>query len=222
MQIISAGYEFLRIPATSYLLVQYTTKDYKLLTVPPDDAAGLERLARYLLRPPVSLERLHVDEHARTIAYAGKPGRTAGGLNPAVRSAALDAQEFLARLLMHIPEPRLHLIRYYGAYSSVVRARRRQRARAAVIVASTRAGLAASAEPSAAADSRALRHRWAELIRRIYEADPLVCPRCGGEMRIIAFITEPRVIHKILTHLAAKGTDGRSPPHASHDQRPVA
>ena len=192
------------------------------VTVPPDDAAGLERLARYLLRPPVSLERLHVDEHARTIAYAGKPGRTAGGLNPAVRSAALDAQEFLARLLMHIPEPRLHLIRYYGAYSSVVRARRRQRARAAVIVASTRAGLAASAEPSAAADSRALRHRWAELIRRIYEADPLVCPRCGGEMRIIAFITEPRVIHKILTHLAAKGTDGRSPPHASHDQRPVA
>jgi hypothetical protein len=138
-------------------------------------------------------------------------------------AAPLEAQEFLARLIiMHIPEPRLHVIRYYGAYSSVVRARRRQRARAAAIVASTQAGLAASAEPPAGPDPRILRRRWAELIRRIYEADPLVCPRCGGEMRIVAFITEARVIHKILTHLAAQGADGRSPPDSSLDQRPAA
>jgi len=32
------------------------------------------------------------------------------------------------------------------------------------------------------------------LIHSIYEADPLVCPRCRGPMRIIAFITEPWVI----------------------------
>jgi hypothetical protein len=31
-------------------------------------------------------------------------------------------------------------------------------------------------------------------------------------MRIIAFITEPRVIQKILRHLAAKGADKRSRP----------
>ncbi len=24
----------------------------------------------------------------------------------------------------------------------------------------------------------------------IYEIDPLVCPRCGSEMRLIAFVTE--------------------------------
>jgi hypothetical protein len=34
------------------------------VTVAPDDRDGLERLARYLLRPPVSLDRLKVDEHA--------------------------------------------------------------------------------------------------------------------------------------------------------------
>ena len=34
-------------------------------------------------------------------------------------------------------------------------------------------------------------------------------------MRIIAFITEPRVITKILRHLATKGADGRSPPQSS-------
>jgi hypothetical protein len=45
--------------------------------------------------------------------------------------------------------------------------------------------------------------------------DPLFCPRCGWTMRIIAFLTVPRVIGKILRHLAAKGVDARSPPVAS-------
>jgi hypothetical protein len=64
-------------------------------------------------------------------------------------------------------------------------------------------------------DRRTLRHRWAELIRRIYEVGPFVCPRCGGQMRIVAFVTEPKAIHRILAHLAGKGADGRSPPDTS-------
>jgi hypothetical protein len=52
------------------------------VTVPPGDGEGFERLARYLLRPPVSLERLHLDEPARTIAYARRPGRASGSLRP--------------------------------------------------------------------------------------------------------------------------------------------
>ena len=38
---------------------------------------------------------------------------------------------------------------------------------------------------------REAKRRWAELRRRIFEVDPLACPRCGEEMRIIALITEP-------------------------------
>lgn len=30
--------------------------------------------------------------------------------------------------------------------------------------------------------------RWAAMIKRVYETDPLVCPRCGGQMRIVAFV----------------------------------
>jgi len=36
---------------------------------------------------------------------------------------------------------------------------------------------------------REARRRWAELLRRIYEVDPLTCPACGGAMRILAFLT---------------------------------
>jgi len=32
---------------------------------------------------------------------------------------------------------------------------------------------------------------WARLIAKVYEIDPLVCPRCGSEMRLIAVITDP-------------------------------
>lgn len=37
----------------------------------------------------------------------------------------------------------------------------------------------------------AARSRWARLIARIYEVSPLACPDCGGEMRILAVLTDP-------------------------------
>ncbi len=46
-----------------------------------------------------------------------------------------------------------------------------------------------------------VRYAWALLLARIYEVLPLLCPQCGGEMRIIAFITEAAVIREILGHL---------------------
>jgi len=39
------------------------------------------------------------------------------------------------------------------------------------------------------------------LLARIYELFPLVCSRCGGEMEIIAFITEAPTVRAILTHI---------------------
>ncbi len=50
------------------------------------------------------------------------------------------------------------------------------------------------------------------MLRRVYEVDPLICPRCGGEMRVISFITEAQVIRRILDHLEKKGRSQRAPP----------
>jgi hypothetical protein len=65
----------------------------------------------------------------------------------------------------------------------------------------------------------------------VYEVDPLVCPRCSAPMRILAVITEPEEVRKILLHLVKIG---RSPPgfaelairppavsreHSAHDNR---
>jgi len=45
------------------------------------------------------------------------------------------------------------------------------------------------------------RIRWAQLIRRVWLEDPLLCPDCGSEMQILSFITEPPVVDRILRHV---------------------
>jgi hypothetical protein len=57
----------------------------------------------------------------------------------------------------------------------------------------------------------ALRKRWAKLIRRVYLTDPLQCD-CGGTLRVVAFITQPKVIRKILDHLKKTNSSTRAPP----------
>jgi hypothetical protein len=42
---------------------------------------------------------------------------------------------------------------------------------------------------------------WARLIAKIYEVDPLVCSKCGSEMKILSVIMDTCEIKKILKHL---------------------
>ena len=67
------------------------------------------------------------------------------------------------------------------------------------------AGPGSRAARTESSNARARRRSWAQLIKRIYEVDPLVCPTCGSEMKVIAFITEHDVIDAILQHLERKG-----------------
>ena len=48
--------------------------------------------------------------------------------------------------------------------------------------------------------SKAIQSAWARLIAKVYEIDPLVCPRCGAEMKILAVITDSFEVKKILKH----------------------
>jgi hypothetical protein len=74
----------------------------------------------------------------------------------------------------------------------------------------------ASAEPSSeeAAASRSSQ-TWAMLIKRVYEVDPLSCPQCGGQMKVVAFLEPPQgeVIEKILLHCGLwQASTPRAPP----------
>ena len=181
---------------------------HNTVTVGADDAAGTERLARYLLRPPLSLERMFLAADGSVLYRCKARGRFGGS------QTTFDGMDFLARLLMHIPQPKLHTVRYYifrradGEYSSVARARRRAETAEAQEEASGVAVL-----PSAA-ERRRLRRAWAQMIRRIYEVDPLTC-RCGAQMRIISFILDPQAVTKILRHIGEKAKARERAPPAS-------
>jgi len=53
---------------------------------------------------------------------------------------------------------------------------------------------------------------WAEMIRKVYEVDPLLCPSCGGQLRGISFIEGPKVIDKVIHHLKLSFQAERPPP----------
>ncbi len=74
------------------------------MTVPAGDGRALEALARYCLRNPVSLARLRWTPGSSTAVYLPRPG------HDDEKPETLDALDFLARLLAHVPDPRRHLV----------------------------------------------------------------------------------------------------------------
>jgi hypothetical protein len=57
------------------------------------------------------------------------------------------------------------------------------------------------------------------LIRKVWAADPLACPKCGGRLRIITFIEDPEIIEKILRHLKLWDLSARPPPPRRNNSR---
>ena len=161
--------------------------------VEPEDKESVARVARYIMRPPLSLERL--EWAGDTVEYRAKGGSSN-------EAEVFDPLDFVARILMHAPEPKLHTVRYNGAYSS--------RSRAGQAPSQHEAEATESKPPPA--ERRRLRRSWARMIAKIYEVDPLLCD-CGASMKVISFITEYRVVKKILDHIQTKPEcKGRAPP----------
>ncbi|MCD4747788.1 MAG: transposase [Thermoanaerobaculales bacterium] len=171
----------------------------------PEDRKSMEQVARYILGPPLSLERLRYSEGEDEVVYRRKGSNSrAGG------EERIDALDFLARVIAHIPPPRIHLVRYLGHYSNVARGWRNKGKEAPLTQGHSENEVG---DDLTDAERRARRRAWARLVRRVYEVDSLLCTNCGGEMRIVSVILEHRVIGRILGHLARKGIEpGRGPP----------
>ena len=101
------------------------------------------------------------------------------------------------------PRPRVNLILYYGVLPP------RAAWRAALVPATSHGVDTSHLEPSVETDkdanrlkpSRAGAYQWAELMRRTFGLDVLVCPRCGGRLRLVALIDRASVVQRILRHL---------------------
>jgi hypothetical protein len=94
---------------------------------------------------------------------------------------------------------------YYGYYNNASRGKRKK-----AMVGDT---IPCILEP--VLTDKAFRKNWARLIQRIYEVDPLTCPKCRGPVRIISFIKDQEVIEKILKHLGLWLVKPKVPPRAN-------
>ena len=140
-----------------------------------------------------------------------RDGRTALSLTPL---------EFIDHLAALIPPPRLHRHRYHGVLAP----------HAPLRLAATAYGRDADlthsppppevSPPAAAAPcGRSPAHYlWAMLLARLFESLPLVCPNCGADMRIVAFITEAAPVRRILNHIG----EPAEPPRISPARGPPA
>jgi hypothetical protein len=156
-----------------------------------NDREGLERLCRYGARPNFSLSRLGRLSDGRVTYQLKKP------LANEVGTLVLPPLKFLARLAAMVPPPRAHLVRYHGVFAP------NAKLRDAVVRTCPKAQesevLKAKEEPNAEATLNRL--DWASLLRRVYAVDVLECPKCLGRMKVLAFLTEGRVVKEVLGHL---------------------
>ena len=120
----------------------------------------------------------------------------------------LSLLEFLGEFTRHLPPKGSHLIRYYGWYSNKGRGMRKE----------SEAGAAHKSSPEIDAQRETpgrCNQTWAMLIKRVYEIDPMVCPKCGDQMKVVAFIEPPQreAIEKILRHSGLwQSSAARTPP----------
>ncbi len=153
----------------------------------------IETIARYMSRAAISVERIELNSEDNTVTVYEKQN------NSSSKKAHYEVFEFMALLAGHLPSPYETITYYYGIYSSSYRGKEKKEKKEDQPYRTQKQKGKAKASAN-----------WARLIHKIFEVDPLLCPNCGKEMRIIAFITNDQEVKKILKHIGEETE--RAPP----------
>jgi hypothetical protein len=167
--------------------------------VEPAALASLESQARYITRPALAMDALQKIDDGRLTLETPPDPRTGATL------LALDPLEWIHRITTHIPDPGRHNQRFYGSYSNRARV-----SRSSAVCETAGSATETGAEQDNSDFSREARSTWARLLRKIFEVDPLVC-KCRARMRIVSFITDPRVVDRILRHRESERCQAKDP-----------
>ena len=182
-----------------------------------EDKEGQRALAEYIMRNAFSEQKITYIEDTGKVLY--RSAMTHGGNKK--NFEIFTAEEFIAAITQHIPDKSFQMARYYGFYSNRSRGERNK---------ADLSGTEDQPSPSCpqatvlgVSDYKPRRipsRTWRELIKKIWEVDPLSCPRCHHEMKIISLINEAEVIERILRHLglwkqqtAPSGRQAKAPEH---------
>ncbi len=194
-----AGREHL--PAAPRSVKKMTVDAYGMLLhaavcIRGDDRAALERICRYLLRPPFAQQVIEALPDGRVRVHFKAPMRNGRSFCEMSRDA------FLAKLAALVPPPRFNLVRYYGVLANQHRLREAVRPKrvegerqlklfgvrpfvSAEGVEDFRFVRDSGRKQSERAPSRV---RWADLLARVFEIDVRRCGACGGRLRVVEVV----------------------------------
>ena len=152
-----------------------------------DDEDARMFMGRYLMRHPFSLSQIGVTNNKIVITSS----------KAEIDDWSGSPLDFLARLSLHMPNPNERIERCYGRYSCRVRGKLCQGRDSTAEEAGEEigGGDVNSDKPRKSCAT------WARCIKMIYEVDPLKCEKCGGQMKIVAFIRDPNEIPRIMESL---------------------
>jgi len=161
-----------------------------------DDRSGLERVARYVLRPAIAQDRLK-------LLPGGKvQWELKRRWNDGTSHFVFEPLDFLSKLAALIFPPKMHRIRYFGCWA------RRAKLRPLVSPHADCEPASCSHADKVHADQvlqqkqgngfKRPRYDWATLLARCWSVDVLECGRCHSRMQRIAWITKAEAIRKIV------------------------
>ena len=201
--------------------------------IEPGDTEHRLFLSRYMKKAVISNQRLKIDDSnslASTVTFhSGKSdqilsyGFQPGSLVPDISyhtvhndtAKHFSPLEFLAALTLHIPEKWEQTTHYFGCYSARTRGKKRQLEEEAKALAAKNnqdlnLGLLMPPLPENQEPIPKPSRTWAACMKRVFEVDPLTCPKCGGQMKIKAFITDSKEITRLCKNLGIE--PWRAPP----------
>lgn len=159
------------------------------------DRAGLERLCRYMGRPPLAAQRLEQLPDGRLLYHLRHRWRDG------TSGLVLEPRELLVRLAAQVPPPGAHQVRYHGilAPGAMWRSYIVPHGGQAPEIVGPRIARRKCRVPARR------RIAWSELLRRVFAIDVLVCPGCGGRMEMRGVLrnrTPPVAAHRATTSRA--------------------
>jgi hypothetical protein len=176
--------------------------------IPAGSVKTREALSQYIARPPLSLKKMSILENgeAMVISYTSDNDFFKGKIQ------SFSVTRFLLELTQHIPPRGSQYIRRYGLYASRTKGKWPDMPHVMRLApAGWKAERLQASDPvqsyyeeSTVSDQES-RCTWARLIAQVYEVDPLECLHCHSPMKVIAVITDPEKVRKILRHLAKIG-----------------
>ena len=177
------------------------------------DRAGLERLSRYISRPPLGRERLEEQPDGSILLRLKTPW------SDGTAALQLSRSELLQRIIALIPPPRKNESLYHGVFAPNHAWRSEIVPAPPVDATPEHLRIRLTKEPALGPQPAWL--AWAALLWRIFQEDKVSCPRCGAPMRLRTVVMPPATMRVVkgLEQAAARAPPGE---HSENARDPFA